>query len=261
MPSIRTLAAFAAALALGLAGCGKKEDASAGNKARANAPLQTPKAEVEDKAAAEVAANDALKERLARQEAAAKLFDKGKPAPQPEPARPEPKAESARSAPTQAAAVPSRPAIEPPRANPPPPAATPSRPAIEPPRANVPPPAPAVAQAPAPQAEAPRVDVASARPATPPPTPSGIAAAKLITRVDPDFPREAVQAGVDKGLVKARMTLDANGNVTRVEVVEAAPRRIFDRAVVRSLSQWRFTEGPSGRTVETEIEFKGASKY
>ena len=34
------------------------------------------------------------------------------------------------------------------------------------------------------------------------------------------------------------------------------PRRVFDRAVVRALSQWRFNDGPSGRTVETEVEFK-----
>ena len=61
---------------------------------------------------------------------------------------------------------------------------------------------------------------------------------------------------IESGNVKARMTLDANGNVTRVEVVEAQPRRLFDRAVVRALSNWRFNEGPSGRTVETEVEFK-----
>ena len=74
--------------------------------------------------------------------------------------------------------------------------------------------------------------------------------------MDPEFPREAVQAGVDRGNVKARMTLDAGGNVTRVDVVEAAPRRMFDRAVVRALSQWRFSDGAAGRTVETEVDFK-----
>jgi len=77
-----------------------------------------------------------------------------------------------------------------------------------------------------------------------------------VTRVEPDYPREAIVAGAERGSVKARMTLDGNGNVTRVEVVEANPRRVFDRAVVRALSQWHFNEGPSGRTVETEVEFK-----
>ena len=80
--------------------------------------------------------------------------------------------------------------------------------------------------------------------------------ATLVTRVEPEFPREAVQAGADKGMVKARMTLDGSGEVTRVEVLEANPRRVFDRAVVKTLSQWKFNPGNSGRSVEIDIEFK-----
>lgn len=79
--------------------------------------------------------------------------------------------------------------------------------------------------------------------------------AQLVTRVNPEFPREAVQAGVDRGIVKARMTIDANGEVTRVEVLEANPRRVFDRAVVKTLSQWRFNSGTSGRLVEIDVNF------
>ena len=80
--------------------------------------------------------------------------------------------------------------------------------------------------------------------------------AKVVSRVEPGFPREAAQAGVDSGLVKARMTLDSGGNVTRVDIVEAKPMRVFDRAVVRALSGWRFSDGPGGRVVETDVEFK-----
>lgn len=79
--------------------------------------------------------------------------------------------------------------------------------------------------------------------------------AQLVSKVDPEFPREAVQAGADKGTVKARMTVDAAGEVVRVEILEAQPRRVFDRAVVKTLSQWRFNAGPSGRTVEIDINF------
>jgi protein TonB len=80
--------------------------------------------------------------------------------------------------------------------------------------------------------------------------------AKVVSRVEPGFPREASQAGVDNGMVKARMTIDSGGNVTRVDIVEAKPMRVFDRAVVRALSGWRFSEGAGGRVVETEVEFK-----
>ena len=87
---------------------------------------------------------------------------------------------------------------------------------------------------------------------------SAIAAAgdaQVVSKVEPEFPREAVQAGVDKGIVKARMTIDGSGEVTRVEVLEANPRRVFDRAVVKTLSQWRFNTGASGRVVEIDVNF------
>ena len=79
--------------------------------------------------------------------------------------------------------------------------------------------------------------------------------ATLVTKVDPEFPREAVQAGIDKGIVKARMTVDGAGEVTRVEVLDATPRRVFDRAVVKTLSQWRFNSGATGRVVEIDVNF------
>lgn len=79
--------------------------------------------------------------------------------------------------------------------------------------------------------------------------------AQLVSKVDPEFPREAVQAGADKGMVKARMTLDGSGEVVRVEILEANPRRVFDRAVVKTLSQWRFNPGAANRTVEIDVNF------
>jgi protein TonB len=77
-----------------------------------------------------------------------------------------------------------------------------------------------------------------------------------VSRVEPEFPREAQLASIDKGRVKARLTIDATGEVTRVDIVESNPRRIFDRAVTRSLSQWRYEKGADGRTVEVELDFK-----
>lgn len=76
-----------------------------------------------------------------------------------------------------------------------------------------------------------------------------------VARVDPVYPREAAQAGVDKGRVKARMTVDGAGEVVRVEILDAAPRRVFDRTVVRTLSQWKFRPGASGRSMEVDIDF------
>jgi len=77
-----------------------------------------------------------------------------------------------------------------------------------------------------------------------------------VSKVAPEFPREAQIASVDKGHVKARITLDAAGEVTRVDIVEANPRRVFTRAVVRALSQWRYEKGAPGRTVDVDLDFK-----
>lgn len=76
---------------------------------------------------------------------------------------------------------------------------------------------------------------------------------KPVNKVEPEFPREA--AGTNEGKVRARMTLAGSGEVTRVEIVEANPRRVFDRAVVRALSQWKYPSGNEGRTVDIDFEF------
>ena len=77
-----------------------------------------------------------------------------------------------------------------------------------------------------------------------------------VSRIEPEFPREAVASGANTGMVKARMTIDATGEVTRVDIVDANPRRVFDRAVVKTLSQWKFTPGDNGRSKEVEIAFR-----
>ena len=78
----------------------------------------------------------------------------------------------------------------------------------------------------------------------------------VVSKADLEFPREAVQAGADSGKVKARLTIDGSGEVTRVEIVEANPRRVFDRAVTKSLSQWRFNSGDANRQYDISLDFK-----
>ena len=77
-----------------------------------------------------------------------------------------------------------------------------------------------------------------------------------VSKIQPEFPKEAVQAGIDKGHVKARMTLDATGEVSRVEIIEANPRRVFDRTVMRTLAQWKYNAGDANRNVEVDVEFQ-----
>ncbi|HEX4333040.1 MAG TPA: energy transducer TonB [Usitatibacter sp.] len=76
-----------------------------------------------------------------------------------------------------------------------------------------------------------------------------------VSRIEPEFPREAISAGADSGKVRAKMTIDAAGEVSRVEIIEANPRRVFDRAVVKTLSQWKFSPGSADRSMEIDVNF------
>ena len=78
----------------------------------------------------------------------------------------------------------------------------------------------------------------------------------VVSKIQPDFPKEAILAGVEKGHVKVRMTLDSSGEVSRVEIVEANPRRVFDRAVMRTLAQWRYNSGEANRSVTVDVDFE-----
>ena len=76
-----------------------------------------------------------------------------------------------------------------------------------------------------------------------------------IERVEPVYPREAIKDNIASGKVVARLQVDEKGLVTNVTIVEANPRRVFDREVVRALSQWKFKPEGDRYIAEIEITF------
>ena len=73
----------------------------------------------------------------------------------------------------------------------------------------------------------------------------------------PAFPPEAAAVtGLFEGRVRARLDIDSTGAVTRVQVVEARPEKLFDRAVTETLARWKFPPGAPARQFETEVEFR-----
>lgn len=137
-------------------------------------------------------------------------------------------AQAAQQAAAQAAA---QPAAPPPAR----PAATTSTPAREP-------------AAPPPTAtQAPPTQVASAAPA---PSVAASTAPQnkdfaLVKRVNPSYPTQALRSRTE-GWVELSFTITTSGDVEGVEVVDAQPRRIFDREAMRALSQWKFTPRTEG---------------
>jgi protein TonB len=77
-----------------------------------------------------------------------------------------------------------------------------------------------------------------------------------VSRVQPVFPRDAIKKGIEKGNVIAHAYVAPTGQVTEVRIISANPARVFDREVIRALSQWRFAPEPVGFIAEFELEFK-----
>lgn len=77
---------------------------------------------------------------------------------------------------------------------------------------------------------------------------------KAAYRVDPVFPRQAQRDGIS-GRVIAHVVVAPSGNVTEVRIIQSQPPRVFDREVIRALSQWRFNPEPVGFIGEYEIVF------
>jgi protein TonB len=146
----------------------------------------------------------------------------------------------------------------PPDAPPPPPPklATPPPPFIPPPEVNIQAPvqiAPTITTVTTekpPPGPPPQI-VAPAPPA--PPQPAIRKEYKASYRVEPTYPRQAIQQGVT-GKVIAWVRVAPNGSVTDVQVREST-NRIFDREVIRALSQWKFNPEPVGFIGEYEIVF------
>jgi len=93
----------------------------------------------------------------------------------------------------------------------------------------------------------------------PPPAPPKPAVRKgivPISRVSPEYPREARRKNIDNGRVIARLNIDEKGNVTDVKIVEANPAQVFNRAVIDALMQWKFQADGEKYVGEIEVEFK-----
>lgn len=81
-----------------------------------------------------------------------------------------------------------------------------------------------------------------------------------LVRVEPRYPRKAARAGT-QGWVKVKFTILEDGSVSNAEVLEAKPRRIFNREAIRAIQRWKFKpktiEGKAVTQTATQIiEFR-----
>lgn len=63
--------------------------------------------------------------------------------------------------------------------------------------------------------------------------------ARPIVRINPKYPLEAVTNGIE-GYVVLSFNINEIGQVTNVNVVDAEPKRIFNKAAKRALKKWKY---------------------
>ena len=60
-----------------------------------------------------------------------------------------------------------------------------------------------------------------------------------IVRVDPQYPMQAAQRGIE-GWVELRFTVNRAGGVKDARVTKSHPRRVFDKAAMTAVRKWKY---------------------
>jgi periplasmic protein TonB len=78
---------------------------------------------------------------------------------------------------------------------------------------------------------------------------------KVVKKVPMEFPGEAARKGVDRGVLKARVTIDGAGVPTEVAIIDTQPAkaRVLNESVVAALNGWRFESLGKSSTFEMQV--------
>ncbi|MCI0507482.1 MAG: energy transducer TonB [Gammaproteobacteria bacterium] len=81
-----------------------------------------------------------------------------------------------------------------------------------------------------------------------------------LLKVEPDYPRQAARQGIE-GWVKLAFTVLEDGSVADIEVLDASPKRVFDKSAKHAIMRWKFKPRVvNGQAVKQQavqvIEFK-----
>ena len=83
------------------------------------------------------------------------------------------------------------------------------------------------------------------------------ASPKVLKKVPPEFPGEAQRKGITEGVLKAKLSIDGNGAVTEVAILEATPpkAKIFNESATTALNQWKFEASGKPQSFELKLVF------
>ncbi|MDO8177694.1 MAG: TonB family protein [Undibacterium sp.] len=79
---------------------------------------------------------------------------------------------------------------------------------------------------------------------------------KFLSGAQPGFPSVAVRAGYTQGFLSVRLFIEKNGSVSKVEIIEAKPKKYFDKEVVATVLGWKYAPISNPQTKIVEFNFK-----
>ena len=93
--------------------------------------------------------------------------------------------------------------------------------------------------------------------------PAKIIPAKIISRAAATYPSRARTKNIE-GWVRVRFDIDIKGEPINIEIIEAEPSSVFDKAAIRSVKKWRFSPARNESTglpvesknVSSKVNFK-----
>jgi protein TonB len=78
---------------------------------------------------------------------------------------------------------------------------------------------------------------------------------RAASKPPPIYPERAIDAERE-GVVKLRITIQPNGDVSDAAVVSARPEGWFEAAALQAVRRWRYESSGRTSTTVVEVEFK-----